>query len=160
MGKRTDYFDDPAAPAANSLKPSAGCFVTDDQGRVLLIRRDDNGDWSMPGGAMDPGESLTGCAVRETREEAGVEVEVTGVGGIWTDPRHVIHYSSNDEVRQEFTVIYRARYVSGEPSTSSESTSVEWVPATDVPGLQLDRSQRLRLEWLLTHPAGTYHDPS
>lgn len=147
MGKRIDWYDDPQAPQANSIKPSAGAYVERD-GRVLLIRRDDNGNWSMPGGAMDPGESLAACAVRETLEESGVVVEVTGLGGIWTDPRHVIEYTSNGEVRQEFTAIYRARYVSGEPTTSSESTSVEWVPLEDVPALQMDRSQRMRIDWL------------
>ena len=62
----------------------------------------------MPGGAHDPGESLSQTAVRETLEETGISVRLTGVAGIYTDPRHVVHYTSNDEVRQEFTIVYRA----------------------------------------------------
>jgi len=58
MGKRIDYFDDPSAPPANSVKPSATAFVLRD-GAVLLTCRSDNGNWSMPGGAHDPGESLS-----------------------------------------------------------------------------------------------------
>lgn len=150
MGQRIDYYDDAAAPPANSIKPSAGTFVQRD-GTVLLIRRDDNGHWTMPGGAQDPGESLSRTAVRETYEESGITVELVGLVGIFTDPRHVIHYTSNDEVRQEFTVIYRAEYRSGEPTTSVESTHVEWVDAGRLADLPMDPSQRARLNWALTH---------
>lgn len=150
MGRRIDWYDDPAAPAVNSIKPSAGAFVRDGSGRVLLIRRDDNGNWSMPGGAMDPGESLTDCAVRETLEETGITVAITDLVGIWTDPLHRIEYTSDGEVRQEFTVIYAGQYLSGEPTPSKESLSVEWVDADKVPSLQMDRSQRVRIEWALT----------
>ena len=157
MGSRIDYYDDPAAPAANSIVPSAGAYIEHDR-KVLLIQRSDNGNWSMPGGAQDPGESLTHTGVRETFEEAGVHIRVTGIVGIFTDPKHVVHYTSNDEVRQEFTVIYRADYVSGEPTTSDESTRVEWVSKDELGALQVDPSQRKRLQWAArqTEP---YFDP-
>ena len=157
MGKRIDYFDDPAAPPANSVKPSATAVVLRD-GAVLLTCRSDNGNWSMPGGAHDPGESLSMTAVRETKEETGIDVTLTGVAGIYTDPRHVIHYTSNDEVRQEFTVVYRADYVAGEPTTSSETTIVQWVPVAEIDDLKMDRSQRMRVQWAIDE-TGTWIDP-
>lgn len=157
MGKRIDYFDDPSAPPANSVKPSASAFVLRD-GQVLLTCRSDNGNWSMPGGAHDPGESLSMTAVRETMEETGIEVELTGVTGIYTDPRHVIHYTSNDEVRQEFTVVYRASYITGEPTTSSETTIVQWIPIDRMAQMPMDRSQRFRIMWALNH-SETWIDP-
>jgi 8-oxo-dGTP pyrophosphatase MutT (NUDIX family) len=157
MGRRIDYYNDPAAPPANSIRPSAGAYVTNGDG-VLLIRRDDNGNWSMPGGAQDPGESLSRTAVRETEEETGIRVTLTGLVGIFTDPRHVIHYTSNDEVRQEFTVIYRADFVSGSPTPSKESTHVEWVPIDRLQSLQMDVSQRRRIEWAAAHDE-PYIDP-
>ena len=158
MGRRIDYYDDPAAPPANSVKPSAAAFVMHDS-KVLLTQRTDNGNWTMPGGAMDPGESLSTTAVRETLEETGISVKLVGVLGIYSDPRHVIHYTSNDEVRQEFTIVYRGEYLSGEPTTSSETTHVEWVPVDRVDQLQMDRSQRMRLEWALGQH-GTWIDPT
>jgi 8-oxo-dGTP pyrophosphatase MutT (NUDIX family) len=157
MGERIDYYDDPAAPRANSLKPSAAAFVLRD-GKVLLTCRTDNGNWTMPGGAQDPGESLTRTAVRETFEETGITVRPTGVTGIYTDPKHVIHYTSNDEVRQEFTVVYRVDFVSGEPVTSDETTEVTWVPVAELKNLKMDRSQRLRLDWAISQQ-GTWIDP-
>ena len=50
MGRRIDYLDDPNAPEANSLVPSANVAVFDDQGRLLLIRRSDNGNWASRAG--------------------------------------------------------------------------------------------------------------
>lgn len=158
MGERIDYYDNPDAPPANSIKPSAAAFVVRDD-TVLLTCRTDNGNWTMPGGAQDPGESLTATAIRETLEETGITIRATGVAGIYTDPKHVIHYTSDDEVRQEFTIVYRAEYVSGEPTASSETTHVEWVPTAGVDTLTMDRSQRLRIKWALTQQ-GTWIDPA
>ncbi|SES45729.1 ADP-ribose pyrophosphatase YjhB, NUDIX family [Pedococcus cremeus] len=157
MARRIDYYDDPDAPKANSIRPSAGAFVQR-EGKILLIQRSDNGNWSMPGGAQDPGESLTRTAVRETLEESGVHVRVTGLVGIFTDPRHVVHYTSNDEVRQEFTVIYRADYVDGDATESDESTHVGWFTADEIVELRMDPSQRKRLEWAVSREE-PYIDP-
>jgi ADP-ribose pyrophosphatase YjhB (NUDIX family) len=124
LSQRIDYYDDPSAPPANSIVPSANVVVVNDAGEILLIHRTDNDNWSLPGGGMEPGESLTDCAVREALEETGIQVEITGLVGIYTDPRHVILYTSDGEVRQEFSVVYMARPVGGVPTPSSESREV------------------------------------
>jgi ADP-ribose pyrophosphatase YjhB (NUDIX family) len=64
--RRIDYYDDPLAPRANSLVPSVNAAVVNEEGDLLLIRRTDNGNWTLPGGAIDLGESVTQAAVRET----------------------------------------------------------------------------------------------
>ncbi len=73
--------DDPSAPEANSLVPSVNVVVSNPAGEVLLIRRSDNDSWAVPGGAIDLGESIMQAAVWETREETGIECEVTGSRG-------------------------------------------------------------------------------
>jgi 8-oxo-dGTP pyrophosphatase MutT (NUDIX family) len=146
MATRIDYFDDPSAPSANSIVPSANAVVTDDEGRILMIRRSDNGNWAVPGGAMDMGESIAQTAIRETLEETGIHCEITGLVGIYTDPRHVIHYTSNDEVRQEFSIVFTARYLSGDPTPSDESREVVWVSRDRVSDLKMDRSMRHRID--------------
>jgi 8-oxo-dGTP pyrophosphatase MutT (NUDIX family) len=150
MARRIDYFNDPGAPAANSVVPSANTIVVNNDGEILLIHRTDNDNWALPGGAMDLGESLVQTAVRETAEETGINVEVTGLVGIYTDPRHVILYTSDGEARQEFSVVFTARPLSGEPTPSSESREVHWVAPGKIGALQMDRSMRMRLDHYLS----------
>ena len=107
--KRIDYYDSPDAPKANSLVPAVNVVVVNDAGEILLIRRTDNGNWALPGGAVDLGESVAQAAVRETLEESGIECAITGIVGIYSDPRHVIRYTSNGEARQEFSIVLTAR---------------------------------------------------
>jgi ADP-ribose pyrophosphatase YjhB (NUDIX family) len=145
VARRIDYHDDPSAPPANSLVPSANVIVANDAGEILLIRRSDNGNWAVPGGAVDLGESVAQAAVRETREKTGITCELTGLVGIYSDPRHVILYTSNGEVRQEFSIVLTARPVSGTPTPSDESTQVSWVPASDLSGCPMDHSMRIRI---------------
>ncbi|NKY49414.1 NUDIX domain-containing protein [Nocardia vermiculata] len=144
MGSRRDYYKEPGAPVPNSLKPGASALVVDDSGRVLMQRRGDSGNWSLPGGIMEVGETLSECAVRETREETGLEIEVTGLLGIYTDPDHVIEYSDG-EVRQEFAVVYYGRVLGGTIQVSDESTSVRFVTMAELESVPVHPTVRLRL---------------
>ncbi|MFC5813635.1 NUDIX hydrolase [Nonomuraea harbinensis] len=152
MARRIDFYDDPDAPKPNSLVPSVNVIVTNEAGDVLMIRRTDNDNWAVPGGAIDLGESIPQAAVRETLEETGILCEITGLVGTYSDPRHVILYTSNGEARQEFSLVLTGRAVSGEPTPSSESREVRWVSRDQVAGLTMDRSMRMRIEHYL---AGT-----
>ncbi|MGS2809934.1 NUDIX domain-containing protein [Nocardia sp. MW-W600-9] len=144
MGSRRDYYGDPNAPKANSLVPGASVLVTDSAGRILMQRRGDSGNWSLPGGVMEIGETLEQCAVREAKEETGLDVEITGLLGIYTDPEHVIEYGDG-EVRQEFAVTYLGRVVGGEISVSSESTEVRFVGVDELADLPVHPTVRLRI---------------
>jgi ADP-ribose pyrophosphatase YjhB (NUDIX family) len=143
--RRIDYYDDPLAPRANTLVPSVNAAVVNEEGDLLLIRRTDNGNWALPGGAIDLGESVTQAAVRETLEETGIDCEVTGIVGIYSDPRHVILYTSDGEVRQEFSIVLTARALGGQPTPSSESSDVRWVPGTNLSQYAMDRSMHIRI---------------
>lgn len=156
MARRIDFHDDPQAPAPNSLVPSVNVIVTNDAGDILMIRRSDNDNWAVPGGAIDLGESLPAAGMRETFEESGIVCEITGLVGTYTDPRHVILYTSNGEARQEFSIVLTARALSGQPTPSSESTEVRWVPRDQVEELAMDRSMRLRIGHYLAGTALPY----
>ncbi|TDC54830.1 NUDIX domain-containing protein [Actinomadura sp. KC345] len=155
MGRRIDYYDDPNAPKANSLVPSVNVVVENDNGEILLIRRTDNDNWALPGGAIDLGESVTQAAIRETKEETGIDVKITGLVGIYSDPKHVIHYTSNNEVRQEFSIVLTASPVAGDPVLSDESSAVMWTPALSTGSLRMDRTMRLRLRQYIFERSST-----
>jgi ADP-ribose pyrophosphatase YjhB (NUDIX family) len=148
--RRIDYYADPGAPKATSLVPSVNVIVTNDAGDLLMIRRTDNGNWAVPGGAIDIGESVAQAAARETREETGIECAITGITGIYSDPRHVILYTSNGEARQEFSIVLTARPLVGQPTPSGESSEVRWVPGSEVPGYTMDQSMRIRINDFLS----------
>jgi ADP-ribose pyrophosphatase YjhB (NUDIX family) len=156
MTRRIDYNHDPDAPEANSIVPAVNVAVTNQAGEILLIRRSDNGNWALPGGAVELGESLSQAAVRETREETGIDCEVTGLSGIYTDPAHVTLYTSNLEVRQEFSIVLTARATSGQPTPSSETTEVRWVAREDIGAYAMDASMRLRVTHYLEERAQPY----
>ena len=156
MTRRIDYYDDPAAPAATRLVPSVNVVVTNGVGEVLLIRRSDNDNWALPGGAVDLGESVAQAAVRETKEESGIDCAITGLVGIYSDPRHVILYTSDGEVRQEFSIVLTAQPVGGNPTPSSETSAVRWVPTDQLGSYQMDRSMRLRVGHCLERRAAPY----
>jgi ADP-ribose pyrophosphatase YjhB (NUDIX family) len=96
------------------------------------------------------------AAVRETLDETGVDCEITGLAGIYTDPKHVILYTSNGEVRQEFSILLTGQATGGEPATSSESSEVRWVARESVGEYAMDRSMRLRLGHFLEGRVGPY----
>ncbi|OII61006.1 DNA mismatch repair protein MutT [Streptomyces sp. CC53] len=145
---RTEYYDDPNAPRPNSMVVAASAVVTDDEGRVLLQRRRDNDLWALPGGVMDMGESLPAAAAREVKEETGFDVEITGLVGTYTDPRHIIAFSDG-EVRRQFNVCFTARLAGGALAVSDESTDVRFVAVEDLASLPMHHTQRLRLQHYL-----------
>jgi 8-oxo-dGTP pyrophosphatase MutT (NUDIX family) len=156
VSRRIDYYDDPDAPAATRIVPSVNVVVTNDEGEVLLIRRSDNDNWAVPGGAIDLGESVAEAAIRETREESGIDCAITGLVGIYSDPRHVILYTSDGEVRQEFSILVTARPVGGQPTPSSETSEVRWVGAGKLGNYRMDRSMRMRIDHYLERRDSPY----
>ena len=156
MARRIDFYGDPGAPEANSMVPSVNVVVTNADGDVLLIRRTDNQNWAVPGGAIDLGESMVQAAIRETKEESGIDCSITGLVGIYTDPKHVILYTSNGEARQEFSILLTAHATGGTATPSDESSEVRWVPRDDLGTYSMDRSMRLRIGHFLDDRQGPY----
>src|SRR4051795_13706704 len=141
---RRDYLDDPDAPKANSIVPSVTAIVRKDAGDLLLVHKTDNNLWALPGGGVDPGESVTMAVVREVKEETGIDVEVDDLVGVYTNPRHVMAYDDG-EVRQQFSLCFRATMVGGNPRGSSETSEVEFVALDQLDALSIHPSMRLRI---------------
>jgi 8-oxo-dGTP pyrophosphatase MutT (NUDIX family) len=145
---RRDYYNDPGAPKPNRIVPAVTAAVRDERGRILMIHRTDNDRWALPGGALELGETVISTAVREVKEETGIDIEVSGLVGIYSDPHHVIAYDDG-EVRQQFAICVRGRPTGGTLRGSSESTEVRWVDVDELPHLDLHPTQRLRVSHAL-----------
>ena len=152
---RTDYLNDPNAPKPNSIRVAVSAIVQDPTGRLLMIRRTDNDKYAIPGGGQDVGETLTQAVVREVEEETGIHVEVTGLIGLYSNPNHVIAYDDG-EVRQEFSICFRARPIGGEIRTRNESKEVHWVEPDRLADLDIHPSIRLRIKHGLSNRAEPY----
>ena len=145
---RVEYWNDPAAPNPNSLVPACGILAVDDLGRVLLQRRRDTGQWAIPMGKQELGETPSQCAIRETQEETGVLTEITGILGVYSDPGHIVAYT-NGEIRQEWELILLGRPVSGSPAANDEASDVRWVMAANLESLDIHPTQWRQLrDWL------------
>lgn len=147
---RKDYTNHDSAPKANSIKPAAAIAIFNENNEILLLRRQDSGNWTMPGGTHEFGESIADCAVREVKEETGLSVVVTGIIGTYTNPRTVIEYSDG-EVRQEFTIVFGGKIEAGILKIDEESSDYKWININDIDNLELADSQRLRLKDVVEH---------
>lgn len=125
----------------------------DESGRILLQRRRDTGQWALPMGKMEIGETPSQCAVRETEEETGVTVEPVSLLGIFSDPGHIVAYSDG-EIRQEYEVILIARPIRGALRVNDEASDVRWVAVDDLEALDIHPTQWRQLHHFLSgkHP--------
>lgn len=98
----------------------AGIVVRDD-GRVLVIKRDDNGHWEAPGGVLELDESFEAGVRREVLEETGLEVTVERLTGVYKNLTHGI-----------VALVYRCRPVDGEPHATDEAREIRWMTIEEV----------------------------
>jgi ADP-ribose pyrophosphatase YjhB (NUDIX family) len=122
------------------LLPSVSVLPVDQAGRVLLVRHAGQHDgWAVLGGAVEPGESPAQAAVRETREEIGVEIRLTRLLGALGGPDYEVTYPNGDRVAY-VTSVYAAEITAGLPAPADgELAEVAWFRPDQLPDLDLSR---------------------
>ena len=119
-----------------TLRPGASAIIFDDaRQKVLLTRRADNGRWCLPGGGMDPGESVEEACIREVLEETGLEARVTKLVGVYTSPDIVIEYADGNRIQPvafsfEAEVTGASWGLATRPPGTGTSTRKKWTPWT------------------------------
>jgi ADP-ribose pyrophosphatase YjhB (NUDIX family) len=115
------------------ILPSAGALVFDQAGRVLLQRRADDGIWNIPGGAMEPGETLEQTAQREVREETGLAIDGLKLLCVLSGPEFFHVYPSGDAV-YHVAAIYLAEQIRGTPGTNdAEAAETRFFEFSETP---------------------------
>jgi len=114
--------------------------------RVLLIRRGQPpllGEWSLPGGVLECGETLRQATIREAREETGLIVETGELLGVY---ERVVH-SEDGRVRYHYVLIdFLCRAVAGEPEAGSDAAEVNWFASEELDSLNLPTDTREVIE--------------
>ncbi len=121
------------APAERSPWPSCGASAAVFRdGHVLLIERGKGalkGRWSLPGGHIEPGERARAAALREVREEAGVDAELCGL----VDLHEVLLVSSDKAIHAHYLIaVFFGRWLSGEPVAGSDASAARFVSIADI----------------------------
>ncbi|PKV84130.1 NUDIX domain-containing protein [Streptomyces sp. TLI_146] len=143
-----DFIREIRASAGHQLLflPGVSVVVFDDEGRVLLGRRVDSGEWSIIGGIPEPGEQPAETAVREVYEEAAVRCVVEKV--VLVDALHPVTYPNGDRC-QFMDICLKCRAVGGEARVNDdESLEVGWFPVDALPGL--DEFSLFRIKQAMT----------
>jgi len=142
---RIDHYNDPDAPRATRLVPAASAVVVDQDGRILLHRRSDSQLWSIPGGAMEIGETIAQTVVREVKEETGLQVDPERLVGIYSNPKHVVEYADG-EVRQQFSICFACRPTGGQLlDRADESLEVGFYRPEQIERMPMHPSIRRRI---------------
>ena len=156
---RVEYYHDDGAPQAHGLLPVAFAAVRNDLDQVLLVRRADGGNWELPGGRIEVGESASAAAVREVFEEAGVTIEVTGLAGVYSDPGHVLAYPGGIGVFQQLAVCFHAVTSARDARPDQDETSAAaWFDPEQTTQLMMHPTMRQRLIDALAEPRRAHFD--
>jgi 8-oxo-dGTP diphosphatase len=115
------------------LLPGVAAVIRNDRGQILLHRRADNGKWSLPAGAIDPGETPAEAVEREIREETGLIARAVRVLGIVGGPPLRVRYPNGDET--EYTaVVFDCTVTGGElAAKDGEATAFRWCEVAEMP---------------------------
>lgn len=116
---------------------SAATIVFNDQKEILLIKGPRRG-WEMPGGQVEEGESLKDAAIRETKEESGIDIEVIKFCGVFQNVNRSI-----------CNTLFLGKAVGGEPTTSPESLEVGFFPINTALEMVTFKNFRQRVEYCL-----------
>lgn len=138
------------------LRVGASSIIFDEsRGKLLLTKRTDNGRWCLPGGGMDPGESVEEACIREAYEETGLRVKVTRLVGVYTSPDLVIEYADGN-IFHPVSLSFEVEITGGELGLSDETTEVGYFTIEDVKTMDLMDHHRARIQDALQNVESTF----
>jgi ADP-ribose pyrophosphatase YjhB (NUDIX family) len=123
-----------------------GCSaaIFDHEGKILLTRRTDNGQWCLPGGGMESGESAAEACEREVLEETGLSVRVKRLVGVYSHPDQLIIYPDGNKAHI-VALHFEAEVTGGELGVSNETTDFGYFTLQEIEGLEILGRHRERM---------------
>ena len=140
-------------------KIRVGCSaaIFDKDGRVLLTRRADNGQWCLPSGGMEPGESPAQAVTREVLEETGLHVRVKRLVGVYSDPNQLVMYVDGNKV-QIVAIHFEAEVTGGTLGLSEETTEFGYFSPQEIQNMELLGHHKQRVMDTLTQRAEAFFE--
>jgi 8-oxo-dGTP pyrophosphatase MutT (NUDIX family) len=136
-------------PRAHDVLAAAFAAVRNAAGEVLVVRRIDDGNWELPGGRIEVGESAVQAVIREVAEESGVTIALTGLSGVYSDPTHVL-LDPDGTVHQQLALCFHAvpatAHDAEEPRPDGiETDAAAWYGPAPLSNMVMHPAMRLRL---------------
>jgi len=143
--------------ANTRVRAGVGLIIHNIDGDILLERRSDNGLWGLPGGRIEPGESLLQTALREAEEETGLTIDVTRLLGVYSGPEdRIVAYSDN--VVQLVDILLEESIIAGDLICSSESVELRFFRSDEFPSeMNIAPPARLPLREVVAGGYGVIH---
>lgn len=162
MIRLREYYQDLNTPRAHDVLPAAFAAVRNVAGEVLVVRRVDDGNWELPGGRIEVGESAAQAVIREVAEESGVTITLTGLSGVYSDPTHVL-LDPDGSVHQQLALCFHA--VPATPDNTDEprpdgveTNAAAWCTPAALSNLVMHPAMRLRLDDAVATPGRTHFE--
>ena len=135
-----------------------GCSaIIFDEGRekVLLTRRTDNGQWCLPGGRVEAGESVSEACAREVWEETGLQVRITRLTGVYSDPNKLVIYPDGSKAHI-VALSFETEVIGGEPGLSNETTEWDYFSLEEIANLDMLSGHLERIKDVFNRQAAAF----
>jgi ADP-ribose pyrophosphatase YjhB (NUDIX family) len=140
---------------ALGVRPSVSAVIFDRRERLLLQQRSDGGQWGLPGGSVEIGESVREAVVREVREETGLTVAVRRLVGVYSEPqRQVVRYPDGN-VWHYVNICFECAVRGGEFTTCDETLALAFFPIRRLPATLLP-NHRIRIRDARAHRVAAF----
>src|SRR5512134_2496513 len=118
------------------LRLGCSAAIFDEQRRILLTRRADNGQWCLPGGAVESGESVAEACEREVFEETGLNVRVKRLVGVYSHPDQLVVYPDGNRA-YIVALHFEAEVLGGRLGLSNETTDFGYFTLEEIQGMEM-----------------------
>ncbi len=139
-------------------KISTGCsavIFSDDKEKILLVRRIDNGQWCLPSGRVEAGESVAEACVREVLEETGLRVKIVKLIGVYSSPDWLIEYADGNRIHL-ISLCFCVEVTGGKLTTSDETTEFGYFELSEIDSMDLMPNHRERIIDAFTQSATVF----
>ena len=137
------------------LRLGCSAAIFDGQGRILLTKRADNGQWCLPSGGMDSGESVAEACIREVWEETGLSVRVKRLVGVYSHSDQLAVYADGDKA-QIVALHFEAEVSGGELGLSNETTDFGYFALDEIEQLEMFARHKERILDTLAAQSGAF----